>query len=60
MAKELNVHPSTISRELKRNSSLIMKRYTANKVQKIAQTRRYYTSSISNKKMTNDLKNISS
>ena len=31
IAKKLNVHPSTIGRELKRNSSKINKRYSAKK-----------------------------
>ena len=40
MAEKLRVNPSTISRELKRNSSKIQKRYSAKKVDKISSDKR--------------------
>jgi len=56
MAKELGVSPATISRELKRNSSLIHKRYSAKSANNIATTKRKYASKKSNKKMIGELK----
>ena len=56
MAKELGVSPSTISRELKRNSSLIHKRYSAKSADKVAVAKRRYASMKSNKKMIGELK----
>lgn len=58
IAKHIGVDPSTISRELKRNSSSQMKRYTVNKAEKIANDRRMYASRKSNKKMDKPLKKI--
>jgi IS30 family transposase len=52
IAKELAVHKSTISRELKRNSSKIFKSYSAQKADKVSTDRRMYASKNSNKKMT--------
>ena len=52
IAKELIVHKSTISRELKRNSSKVYKRYSAQKADKVSCDRRMYASKESNKKMT--------
>lgn len=57
IAKKLNVHPSTIGRELKRNSSKINKRYTAKKADKVASNKRMYASKKSNLKMTTKVKN---
>lgn len=42
IAKKLNVHPSTIGRELKRNSSKINKRYTAKKADRVSRDKRSY------------------
>ena len=58
IAKEIEVHPSTVSRELKRNSSVYVKRYTATKAEKVAKDRRMYASRESNKKMNKELKNM--
>lgn len=52
IAKELSVHKSTISRELKRNSSKILKSYSALKADKVSTDRRLYASKNSNKRMT--------
>ena len=52
IAKELIVHKSTISRELKRNSSKVYKRYSAQKADKVSCDRRMYASKESNRKMT--------
>jgi len=58
IAKELNVSPSTISRELKRNSSTQRKNYSANNAHKVAVYRRRYASKQSNFKMDNKTKTI--
>ena len=55
IAKEVAVHKSTISRELKRNGSKIYKRYSAQTADKVSTNRRRYASKISNKKMTKDI-----
>ena len=52
IAKELIVHKSTISRELKSNSSKVYKRYSAQKADKVSCDRRMYASKESNRKMT--------
>jgi len=57
IAKKLNVHPSTIGRELKRNSSKIHKRYSAKNADKISSDKRMYASRQSNFKMTKKVKN---
>jgi len=57
IAKKLNVHPSTIGRELKRNSSKINMRYTAIKADKVSNDKRMYASKKSNFKMTTIVKN---
>ncbi|MCI0500137.1 MAG: IS30 family transposase [Epsilonproteobacteria bacterium] len=56
MAKELGVSPATISRELKRNSSLIRKSYSAKSANNVAVAKRRYASMKSNKKMDDELK----
>jgi IS30 family transposase len=56
IAVQLGVSPATISRELKRNSSIIQKRYSAKSANTIATTKRKYASKKSNKKMTCELK----
>ena len=56
IAKKLNVHPSTIGRELKRNSSKIHKRYSAKKADKVSCDKRMYASQKSNLKMTREVK----
>lgn len=58
IAKEIGVHPSTISRELKRNSSSQMKRYTASKAEQIANDRRMYASRKSNKKINKSVEKL--
>jgi len=58
IANELNVSESTISRELKRNSSSQTKSYSAISADKVSVTRRRYASIKSNKKMNTKLKNI--
>lgn len=55
IATELMVHKCTISRELKRNSSKINKKYTATKADKVSCDRRMYASKSSNKKMTKNV-----
>ena len=50
IAKKLRVDPSTISRELNRNSSKIRKIYTATKADQVSSDRRMYASRKSNKK----------
>ena len=55
IAKELRVNKSTISRELKRNSSKVHKKYSAVKADKVSTDRRMYASRESNKKMTQDM-----
>jgi len=57
IAQELCVHPSTISRELKNNSSKIHKRYSAKKANKVSSDKRMYASKKSNFKMTEKVKN---
>jgi IS30 family transposase len=56
IAEEIGVDPSTISRELQKNSSKIRKRYTATKANQVAKDKRMYASRKSNKKMDNKLK----
>ena len=58
IAQELGVDPSTISRELNRNSSKIRKRYTAIKANQVASDKRMYASRQSNKKMDRKLKKL--
>jgi len=55
IAKEVSVHKSTISRELKRNASKIHQRYSAKKADKVSTDRRKYASKNSNKKMTKNM-----
>ena len=57
IAKRLNVHPSTIGRELKRNSSKVHKRYSAKNADKVSSNKRMYASKKSNLKMTKEVKN---
>lgn len=54
IAKDLGVHPSTIGRELKRNSSPIRQRYGANVAQEISSLRKSVNSK-ANKKLKNEL-----
>jgi len=49
IAKDLNVHPSTIGRELKRNSSPVQERYSAKSAQEMATFRRSVNSSVPTK-----------
>ncbi len=58
IAKDLGFSESTISRELKRNSSSQTKSYSANNANKVSITRRKYASKKSNLKMDTKLKNI--
>jgi len=58
IAKEIGVNPSTISRELKRNSSTQRKSYSANSASSIAKDRRMYASRESNKKMDKKVQKI--
>lgn len=58
IAKKIKVNPSTISRELQKNSTKIHKRYTAAKANQVASDRRMYASRKSNKKLDKKLKNI--
>ena len=58
IAKKLGVDPSTISRELNRNSSKIRKRYTATKADQVSSDRRMYASRKSNKKMDKRMQKI--
>ncbi len=58
IAKELGVDPSTVSRELKRNSSTQRKSYSAKAANKVADDRRMYASRESNKKMDKKLQKI--
>ena len=58
IAQELGVDPSTISRELNRNSSKIYKRYTAAKANQVSSDKRMYASRQSNKKMDRKLKKL--
>ena len=57
ISKKISVHPSTIGRELKRNSSKINKRYTAKKADQVSSDKRMYASQKSNLKMTKKVKN---
>ena len=54
----MGVNESTISRELKRNSSSPRKSYSANSANKVANDRRKYASRKSNKKMNFRLKKV--
>ncbi len=58
IAKKVGVDPATISRELKRNSSKVYKRYSAKAADKISSNKRMYASRNSNKKLDTKLKNI--
>ena len=58
IANELGVSESTISRELKRNSSSQKKSYSANNAHKVSATRRKYASKVSNLKLDTKAKNI--
>ena len=58
IAKDLGVSESTISRELKRNSSSQTRSYSAINANKVSNTRRKYASKKSNLKMDIKLKNI--
>jgi IS30 family transposase len=58
IAKDLGVSDSTVSRELKRNSSTQRKSYSAISANNISNDRRTYASRKSNKKMYVNLKNI--
>jgi IS30 family transposase len=54
IARDLGVHPSTIGRELKRNSSPIRQRYSAKAAQEISSLRKSVNSK-ANKKFKNEL-----
>ena len=54
IARDLGVHPSTIGRELKRNSSPIQQRYSAKVAQEISSLRKSVNSK-ANKKFKNEL-----
>lgn len=56
IAKALGVSNSTISREFKKNSSVVQKRYSPKSANNVATNRRRYASKKSNKKMTSELK----
>lgn len=56
IAKKIGVNPSTISRELKKNSTKVHKRYTAKKANKVASDRRMNASRKSNRKLDKKLK----
>ena len=58
IAKALGVSESTISRELKRNSSKIKQNYNAKKANQISKDRRMYASKKSNLKMDTKTKKI--
>jgi transposase, IS30 family len=58
IASELGVSESTISRELKRNSSTQRKSYSANNAHKVSIARRMYASRKSNKKMNKELQAV--
>ena len=58
IANELEVSPSTISREIKRNCTTQLKVYTANSANKVSIRRRIYVSRRSNKKLDTKNKNI--
>ena len=57
IAKDLGVHPSTIGRELKRNSSPIRHRYSAKVAQEISSLRKSVNSQ-ANKKLKNELEDL--
>ena len=57
IAEKLQVSPATISRELKRNSSKIQKRYSAKKADKVSLDKRMYASRKSNFKMIKKVTN---
>ncbi len=57
IAEKINVSRATISRELKRNSSKIHKRYNAKKANQVSVDKRKYASRKSNLKMTRKVKN---
>ncbi len=57
IAEKLAVHPSTISRELKKNSSKVYQRYSAKKADEVSQNRRMYSSRKSNFKMVKKVTN---
>ena len=57
IAKDLGVHPSTIGRELKRNSSPIRQRYGAKVAQEISSVRKSVNSK-ANKKFKNELEDL--
>ena len=58
IANEIGVSSSTISRELKRNSSKIKKSYNAKPANRVSVDRRKYTSQKSNRKLDTKNKNI--
>ncbi len=58
IALKINVHPSTISRELRRNCSTIQKRYSASSAGEVSRLRRKYASGQSNKKMNKELEKL--
>jgi len=57
IARDLGVHPSTIGRELKRNSSPIRQRYGAKVAQEISSLRKSVNSK-ANKKFKNELEDL--
>jgi IS30 family transposase len=57
IARDLGVHPSTIGRELKRNSSPIRQRYGAKVAQEISSLRKSANSK-ANKKLKNELEDL--
>ncbi len=57
IAKDLGVHPSTIGRELKRNSSPIRQRYGAKVAQEISSLRKSVNSK-ANRKIKNELEDL--
>ncbi len=57
IAKKMEVHPSTIGRELKRNSTKVHKRYSAKKADKVSSDKRMYASKKSNFKMIKKVTN---
>ncbi len=56
IANEIGVNPSTICRELKRNSSTQIKNYSAKPANRVAKDRRMYASRKSNMKMDSKLR----
>lgn len=57
IARDIGVHPSTIGRELKRNSSPIRQRYGAKAAQEISSLRRSVNSK-ANRKLKNELEDL--